>query len=470
MFAGVPILHGTPSFRGSVMFRRPDDPQPASLTDQVQRHFQRYSHDKLYLDFPDSTVKALSTHAPSAWAAWQNDGDFDAAAKFDCGRLIGVRGELSEGGKEALAALDAMLAADRHNTRLQRDLDRAAERVPGPSGEHWTGTNGEPVRLLAPDERMSDLASDQPRGPGLSEFLHAVVTGRGMDKIRNDLGTTPDASGGYSVPLYIGTDFIDRLRAKSALIAAGARTFPMQSKTHRLVRLTADPAVTWRASENAALTPTDPTFGALDLTAKTVAVACKLSIELAQDGVNAAQAATASLVGAMALALDRAALHGATNGPSGLIAVSGRTQVASVGNPSWDSFITGMENLAAADVDLERCNNWIMSPRTWGDLQRLKTGITSDNTPRAMPPAMAGHKLHVSSSVLNTLGAGSDSVVFGGDFSDVVIGVRQDITVRVLNERFADSLSVGLLCWARVDVGVLRPASIVTLEGVTNIA
>jgi HK97 family phage major capsid protein len=271
------------------------------------------------------------------------------------------------------------------------------------------------------------------------------------------------------VPVHISREFVDRLRAKSVLIQAGARTLPMESKTQRLVRITADPTVTWRASENSALTPSDPTFGALDLQAKTCAAVTKISLELAQDGVNAFQAARDALVGAMALAIDKAGLHGVANGPAGLIAVSGRTQVTSVGNPSWDALINGLEGLAAADVDLERCNQWIMSPRSWGDLQRLKTGITNDTTPRAMPPAIAGHKLHVSSSVLNTLGAGSDSVIFGGDFGDVVLGVRQDITVRILNERFADSLSVGLLCYARVDVGVLRPASIVTLEGVTNI-
>lgn len=451
-------------------FRRPDDPKPASLRAQAERHFANSVDAPLRFDIPDSAREALKQHAPSAWGAWNSGGDFSAAARLDLSRLFSVtaRGEkLSDGGREALESLEAMLIAEQHNTARQSDLERIAADRHGPLGDSWTDGAGNAVRVYAPHERIADSAAGS--RPGLGEFLNAVVTGRGMDRIRADLGTTPDSAGGYTVPTSIAREFIDRLRAKSILIQAGARTFPMESKTHRLVRVTADPAVTWRATENAALTPADPTFGALDLTAKTVAVATKISFELAQDGVNAWEAAKTSLINAMALAIDKAGLHGVANGPSGLIAVSGRTQVTGVGAPSWDAFITGLENLAAADVDLDKCNQWITSPRTWGDLQRLKTGITNDNTPRAMPPAIAKHKLHVSSSVLNTLGAGSDSVIFGGDFSDVVFGIRQDITLRVLPERFADSLSVGLLCWARVDWGVMRPASIVTLEGVTNI-
>jgi HK97 family phage major capsid protein len=206
------------------------------------------------------------------------------------------------------------------------------------------------------------------------------------------------------------------------------------------------------------------------LQAKTAVALVKLSLELVQDSVNAQEMVTRALVKGTALAIDKAGLHGATNGPTGLVALSGRTQVAAVGAPNYDALITGLEALAAADVDLEKCTNWIMSPRSWGDLQRLKTGITNDSTPRQMPPAIKDHKLIPTSSVLNTLGAGSDSVIVGGDFSDVVLGVRQEITVKVLPERFlGDSLSIGVLVFVRCDWGAMRPASVLTLEGISSI-
>lgn len=446
-----------------------------SIREQIDHHQTYNTSQPFRPEFNAEDRQKFEQHAPGFLRAWDDPrADLSAtiaAAGIAYDRLARAGGgKLSADGsyvREALGDMQHLLIATRS---LQRQADdfAAAHVATATGGEQWRDRDGNPVRVLRPQD--SALRPEDRACPySLGQFLDAVVTGRNMDKFRNDLGTSPDSAGGYTVPAPISRELIDKLRAKSRLIAAGARTLQMEGKTQTLARVTADPAVTWRASENAGLSGTDPTFGALTLTAKTVAVLTKLSIELAQDSVNAQEAAVTSLTGAVALAIDKAALHGVANGPSGLIAVSGRTQVTSAGAPTWDSFITGMENLAAADVDLERCSQWIMSPRTWGDLQRLKTGLTNDNTPRAMPPAIANHKLHVTTSVLNTLGAGSDSVIFGGDFADVVLGVRQDITLRVLQERFMDSLSIGLLVYARVDVGVLRPASLLTIEGVTNV-
>jgi HK97 family phage major capsid protein len=448
------------------------DETTPSLRAQAERYFSEQPNHRLLLVMPDSTRAALKKHAPSTFAAWESGSDgFPAAAQLDMMRLSNPanRGEsLSESGKEAFDALEVLLIAERHNAQHQRKLERQAGGIARAAENGWHDGSGRPVEVFAAGQSVQQ---DGERSPvSLGEFLGAVISGgKALERIRNDLGTTPDSAGGYTVPAPISREFIDRLRAKSALLSSGAQTVMMESKTQRLVRVTADPTVTWRASENASITPSDPTFGALDLSAKTVAALTKISFELAQDSANAYPATVAALTGAMALAIDKAGLHGATNGPSGLAALSGRTTVASVGAPNYDAFLTGLETLAAADVDIERCNQWIMSPRTWGDIARLKTGITNDNTPRPRPAALADHKFRVTSSVLNTLGAGSDSVIFGGDFRDVVFGVRQDITIRVLPERFADSMAIGVLVFARVDWGVLRPASIATLEGVTNV-
>ena len=446
-----------------------------TLRDQIDAHLARNDGSPFRCEINESDAAKFARHAPLFMQAWNGNGDIMSALGVDLERLHNARAangyKLSADGEAVFQLLSEMRHLFANNDRLQRRADALAQgftpRGVG-SPELWTDGQGRPVEVYAAADSV--LRPKDRQSPwSLGDFLNAITTGRNLERIRNDLGTSPDSAGGYSVPEPISRDFIDRLRARSVLMQAGAKTLMMDGKTQRLVRVTADPTVTWRASENAGLTPADPTFGALELTSKTVAVLTKLSIELMQDSVNARDATIASMVGAVALAIDKAALHGVANGPSGLIAVSGRTSVASVGNPSWDAFITGLENLAAADVDIEKCNRWVMSPRTWSDLMRLKTGITNDNTPRPMPSALAGHKLFASSSVVNTLGAGSDSVIFGGDWGDVVLGIRKDVNVRVLNERFADSLSVGLLVYARVDVGVLRPASLLSLEGITNV-
>lgn len=50
--------------------------------------------------------------------------------------------------------------------------------------------------------------------------------------------------------------------------------------------------------------------------------------------------------------------------------------------------------------------------------------------------------------------------VFAGDFSQVLIGQRMDLTIRVLTERYAENGQVGLLAYWRGDVQVARPAAL----------
>ena len=50
--------------------------------------------------------------------------------------------------------------------------------------------------------------------------------------------------------------------------------------------------------------------------------------------------------------------------------------------------------------------------------------------------------------------------VFAGDFSQVLIGQRIGLEVRVLTERYAENGQVGLLAYWRGDVQVARPAAL----------
>lgn len=459
------------------MRRGKDDPVP-TLREQAERFYVDGGRGLLRFEYPEKTQAALQQHAPAVWQAIQNGVDLFELAWDAQARLAEARiregAKFSESGLEALQALEILALADRRNDKWQREADADAQ-ARWDAKEHgrakvsgWVDREGRPIEVLDRGEKLA-RPGDNTSGVTLERFLGAIVTGRGLDKIRGDLGTTPDSAGGYTVPTFLARDFIDRMRAQSVLLQAGAQTVLMEGKTLRIAKITQDPTVTWRASENAAITPSDPTFGAVEFQAKTIAALTKLSLELAQDSPNAEQAVVRALTGAMALAIDKAGLHGATNGPAGLIAVGGRTQVTGVGAPDYDDFLNGLEALAAADVPIEACTNWIMSPRTWGDLVRLKTGLASDLSPRPLPPALQGHKQYVSTSVLNTLGAGAESAIFGGNFRDVLFGVRNNITVRVLSERYMDSLSIGIVAYGRVDWQVAHPASVLTLEGVTNV-
>jgi len=66
------------------------------------------------------------------------------------------------------------------------------------------------------------------------------------------------------------------------------------------------------------------------------------------------------------------------------------------------------------------------------------------------------------------LGAGSDeSFIIGGDFSQILAGVRLELNIRPLNERYAETGEVGWLFFYRMDTSLMRPEAIHTIEGVT---
>jgi HK97 family phage major capsid protein len=116
-------------------------------------------------------------------------------------------------------------------------------------------------------------------------------------------------------------------------------------------------------------------------------------------------------------------------------------------------------------VPANRIGALIGHPAVWKKMRKLATGITNDNTPLLAPAEVAAiPKLWTTAAPLD----GSTAKCVMGDWSDLLFGVRQDIQVRVLNSEFlADTLSIAVLVYARVDFAATRAASFVTLEGLT---
>jgi HK97 family phage major capsid protein len=105
------------------------------------------------------------------------------------------------------------------------------------------------------------------------------------------------------------------------LTRASATTVPIDSKSLSIAKLTADPITSWH-TENAAITATDPTFGAVELQAKTIVCVTKLSLELSQDSANIESMLERSLVRGMPAAIDSAGLNGVSGGAGAAPAAS----------------------------------------------------------------------------------------------------------------------------------------------------
>lgn len=68
---------------------------------------------------------------------------------------------------------------------------------------------------------------------------------------------------------------------------------------------------------------------------------------------------------------------------------------------------------------------------------------------------------HVLSSVLGNETQGTNlSSVYAGDFSRCVIGMRPDLDIRVLNERYADLGQIGLWSYTRFSIRFAHPVEL----------
>lgn len=347
---------------------------------------------------------------------------------------------------------------------------------PAPKAETWIDTKSQkPIPVLAHDQPLSTYEA-KAATPSMGRVLRGLVLGgkasdaKVLEEERKAMSIGTDPAGGYTVAGRLATEWIDLLRANMVLSKAGARTVPMDANSLTLARVTGDPTISWHG-ENAAITASDATLGAVTLRAKTCVCLVKLSLELSQDSANIEQILEGTITRAMANAIDSAGLNGvsvdAAAAPSGIVNLADRNSVTGIGAPtSWDFAIDGMYELLADNVPADRIGALVAHPALWKKMAKLKTGITNDKTTLVMPDEVA--KLPKLWTTAAPLTGGTTATGIIADWRDLLFGVRQDISVRVLSETYLGSnLQIAVLAYARVDFAATRANSFCTLEGIT---
>lgn len=333
------------------------------------------------------------------------------------------------------------------------------------------------IRVFGRDDSIAAHEQKQGDLPSIGRVLRGLVLGskahdaKQLEEERKALSIGTDPSGGYTVGGVLSSQWIDLMRSEMVLNAAGVTTVPMESKTLTLAKLTGDPTVTWHG-ENANVPDADVTLGAVTLSAKTGVCLVKLSLELSQDSANIEQILQSSITSAMAHAVDGVGLVGATTNAAaapgyGIFDLTGRNTVTGVGAPTnWDWAVDSVYELLADNVPMDSIGAMIAHPALWKKMRKLKTGITSDNTPLTMPEEIARmRKLWTTAA---PLAGGTTAKAVMGRWSDLLFGIRKDITLQVLNQAFMGSnLQLAVLAYVRCDFAATRAASFVTAEGIT---
>jgi HK97 family phage major capsid protein len=330
----------------------------------------------------------------------------------------------------------------------------------------WTDEKGNEITVLENNQRM---AKRHDLGIGFGDYVRAQVNGPRNDAETRALSETTSSQGGFTVPTPLASEFIDRLRANTAAIRAGARTVPMASNTLSMARLDTDPTVTWRA-ENALIGDSDPVFSSIILDAKSCAGMVKVSRELLSDSVNINEILLNAFVQVMARELDRVALwnSGADTGPIGVAATPGINEVVMGTN---GAALTNHDRLLDTIYQMKLNNAAdataaIMHPRTELTLGKLKT---TDGYPMPYPDMLASIPRYAttSASITETQGTATNtSSILFGNFRELFIGIRNEVSITILNERYADYGQVGFLVWMRADVQLAHKASFSRLRGI----
>ena len=271
------------------------------------------------------------------------------------------------------------------------------------------------------------------------------------------------------MPLEISRDFIDRLRAKSVFVQAGAQTITLDGKL-RMVRLDGDPTATWRA-ENSSVGDSDIVLSAVDFVPKSLSALVKVPYELLADSVNIADILANALVKALAVELDRAALFGsgASNEPLGLFNTPNINSVSLGTNgatpTSYDDLLDMLYEIALDNAEAPTAAVW--HPRTARTYSKFKD---STSQPLIAPQPLGDlPKLSTTAvPITQTQGTATAicSTVLMGNFAEAMLGLREEIHILRLDQTYAANGQVAFWARMRADVGFAHGQSFCKLIGV----
>ncbi len=192
----------------------------------------------------------------------------------------------------------------------------------------------------------------------------------------------------------------------------------------------------------------------------------KISVELMADTINLQTELPNIITQAMAAEMDRIVFQGTGTAPEprGIINQSG------IGNTGAGGALTNYAELLTAMTGINTLNAGppsaiVMHPRGFGTL----AGLTdTTNQPRNVPPALQSIPMLQTSARQVDAGIGNnESNIVMGNFSNCLIGMRNQIQIQVLRERYADTGELALIAMMHFDVALTHPESFHKISGIT---
>ena len=328
-------------------------------------------------------------------------------------------------------------------TELRKTVDKLETKLARPGAIQVSdGDQGAPRTLktqdgrelpyLAAGQKFADIRRDT-RGEDFSigEFCRSALLGSKEDKA---------ASGPALVPTGLGSQVIDRVRANTVIVQAGAGTIIIDGPTN-LARLTGDPTVYQHTEGAADIVESDITAVPVALNPKLLAVLIPLTTELVSDSPNLDAVLTTALTNAFAAKLD--ALCIAT-----ILADANIPKSAAAHDPAvWAKVLEAVGASLALDHDLPFAH--ISTPANF--IARAAQLASTAGSWLGKPPALAGMRELFTSSMT------ADQAIFGDFAAGFAIAMREELRFEVVRHAKPTSGSHLLVAHMRADGIVLQP-------------
>lgn len=388
------------------------------------------------------------------------------------GRRVALTAAVENRGEEILSADE-----DREFRQITEEIRQTTERIEElavEAGKAQGNTEGfRALQQATGGDQLSAAGQSEVRTwlPGLAEY-------RQLQQEQRAVGTT-----GAFIPVQYSQTYFDLLRKRTAVLAAGPITIPVQSAGSLVVPKVTSSVTIGGLAENTAITPADPGVGSITLDPKKFGAMTLIAREAIEDSApQLRQVVANSLIRDTAVELDRQLVTGDGTGQNlrGLRNLTGTTAGPSTGTNggSLSAAGTGFGFLAdtLAAYDAANCDPdtaaWIMHSRTWASVRKLvdsqQRPLVSVDPTQGIAPTLWGKPVYISNSlsITETQGTATNaSSILLCDMSQIVVGVARAVEL-MISEHYAfnaDQVAVRATC--RYDIGVPQPTAVVLTTG-----
>jgi HK97 family phage major capsid protein/HK97 family phage prohead protease len=270
---------------------------------------------------------------------------------------------------------------------------------------------------------------------------------------QRDLNTSDDNE--LVATNLLAGDFIDVLRNSASVMQAGARMLPGLVGNVAIPKKTAASAGGWISTEGGAASESEPTFGTVSLTPKTVGAFTDMTRQLILQSTPSVEALVRDdLTQALALAIDKGGLEGTglSGQPTGILSTVGVNKPTNFAAavPTFAEMVA-LETAVAEDNALMGNLAYITDAATYGG---LKTKAKDAGSGMFVIENGQANGYNVIRSQQCTAGN-----VYFGNFSDLLIGMWSGLDLTVDPYTSSNTGTVRVVALQTVDVAVRHAVS-----------